>query len=69
MINSEHLSDFIQSELQSTNIPACSLVIVDRTGIISSDAFGHADLQQRRLATPKTAYHLFSGTNFTRQRL
>lgn len=62
MLDSHPLSGFIQAELQAANIPACSLVIVDRSGIISSGAFGYADLQQRRLATPKTAYHLFSGT-------
>jgi CubicO group peptidase (beta-lactamase class C family) len=62
MINSEDLSNFIQSELQSATIPGCSLVIVDRNGIISSSAFGYADLQQQRPPTPKTAYHLFSGT-------
>ena len=62
MINFEHLSDFIQSELQSANIPGCSLVIVDRNGVVSSGAFGYADLQQRRPPTPQTAYHLFSGT-------
>ncbi|HXV42128.1 MAG TPA: serine hydrolase domain-containing protein [Anaerolineae bacterium] len=62
MLDSDLLSNFIQSELQSANIPGCSLVIVDRSDIISSGAFGYADIQQRRLATPKTAYHLFSGT-------
>lgn len=62
MLDSNPLAGFIQSELQAAKIPACSVVIVDRAGIISSGAFGYADLQQQRPATPNTAYHLFSGT-------
>lgn len=62
MLNSEPIANFIQAELQAAHIPACSVVVVDRTGIISSGAFGYADLQQQRLATIQTAYHLFSGT-------
>lgn len=62
MVNLKDSSDFIQSELQSAKIPGCSLVVVDRNGIISSGAFGYANLQQRRPPTPETAYHLFSGT-------
>jgi D-alanyl-D-alanine carboxypeptidase len=62
VFDANSLSDFIQAELQAANIPACSLVIVDHGGIISSGAFGYADIQQRRLVTPQTAYHLFSGT-------
>jgi hypothetical protein len=48
MINSQPLFDFIQSELQAANIPGCSLVMVDHSGLISSGAFGHAYLQQQR---------------------
>ena len=43
-------------------VPGCSLAVVDRRGIVSSAAFGYADIQQRRLATPTSVYHLFSGT-------
>ncbi len=62
MINSEVLADFVNAELQSAKIPGCSLVVVDRHGIILSGAFGYADLRQQRPPTPHTAYHLFSGT-------
>lgn len=62
VFDSDSLANFIQAELQAANIPACSLAVVDRKGLISSGAFGYANLQQRRPATPQTAYHLFSGT-------
>ncbi len=62
MINDEDLAAFVNSELRAAHIPGCSLVVMDRNGIISAGAFGYADLQQRRPPTPQTAYHLFSGT-------
>jgi CubicO group peptidase (beta-lactamase class C family) len=56
------LSEWIQAELTAADIPSCSLVVVNRDGIIGAEAFGHASLSQARLATPHTAYHLFSAT-------
>ncbi len=56
------LSERIQAELKVAGIPGCSLVIVDRAGIVGAEAFGYASLTQARLATPHTAYHLFSAT-------
>lgn len=56
------LHDWIQTEVNATGIPACSLAVVNRDGIVSADAFGQAALTKSRAATPHTAYHLFSGT-------
>jgi CubicO group peptidase (beta-lactamase class C family) len=54
--------DRIQTELTAAGIPGCSLVVVKRDGISAAEAFGYASLTQARLATPHTAYHLFSAT-------
>lgn len=54
--------DRIQTELTAADIPGCSLVVVNRDGIMAAEAFGYASLTQARLATPHTAYHLFSAT-------
>ena len=56
------LRAWIQTELKTADIPACSLVMVNRDGIVNADAFGQASLSQPRAATPHTAYHLFSAT-------
>ncbi len=56
------LSERIQNELTAAGILACSLVVVNRDGILAAEAFGYACLSQARLATPRTAYHLFSAT-------
>lgn len=56
------LSERIQAELTAAGIPGCSLVVVNRDGILAAEAFGYASLTQARLATPHTAYHLFSAT-------
>ena len=56
------LHDGIQAELNAAGIPACSLVVVNRDGIIGAEAFGQAVVSQPRAATTRTAYHLFSGT-------
>jgi CubicO group peptidase (beta-lactamase class C family) len=56
------LRNWIQSELRAADIPACSLVVVNREGIVSADAFGQDSLSEPRAATPNTAYHLFSAT-------
>jgi D-alanyl-D-alanine carboxypeptidase len=56
------LSERIQTELNAADVPGCSLVVVNREGIVAAEAFGYASLTQARLATPHTAYHLFSAT-------
>ena len=58
----QDLSERIQAGLTATGIPGCSLVVVNRDGIVAAEAFGYASLTQMRLATPHTAYHLFSAT-------
>ncbi len=56
------LHDRIQTELNAAGIPGCSLVVMNRDGIVAAEAFGYASLSQARRATPQTAYHLFSAT-------
>jgi CubicO group peptidase (beta-lactamase class C family) len=56
------LHDWIEAELNTIGIPGCSLIVVNRGGIVAMDAFGRASLSESRAATPHTAYHLFSAT-------
>jgi D-alanyl-D-alanine carboxypeptidase len=56
------LSERIQAELTAVGVPGCSLVVVNRDGILAAEGFGYASLSEARWATPHTAYHLFSAT-------
>jgi CubicO group peptidase (beta-lactamase class C family) len=46
----------------SAKIPGCSVAVVGESGLIWSNGFGFADLEEMRPATARTVYHLFSGT-------
>lgn len=52
----------IERLLESARVPACSVALVERSGVAWSAAFGLADVLERRPAEPSTLYHLFSGT-------
>jgi D-alanyl-D-alanine carboxypeptidase len=58
----ETAAELVRSELRAAKIPGCSIAVVSREGATWAEGFGYADLRTKRAATPRTAYHLFSGT-------
>lgn len=52
----------VERALATAGAPGCTIAVVDRSGMLWSQAFGYADLRSRRRAETGTGYHLFSGT-------
>src|SRR5215510_5729774 len=48
--------------LSGAGVPGCSVAVVNRSGLMWSDAFGFADLGAGRGAQTQTAYRFYSGT-------
>ena len=56
----DDLRSFVVDGLKKNKIPGCSIGIVDKTGVIWSQGFGHTDKEQTRDVDPKTLFMIGS---------